>query len=155
MSVQDLRAQLSPDESTKGVKTARTKGGVVSGYLRTDMPAKGLLARYFPGARRHTNDSDNESLDRNSFIMNGGIHHAPGGPRSSGGVGGSRGPPIGHKDSNATNITTTSSIDDPETPTDTAQVRLAGGGRVGVGGTEGGGRGEKGEREAGGGERGR
>ncbi|RUS79078.1 hypothetical protein EGW08_013164, partial [Elysia chlorotica] len=86
------------------------------------MPARSFLAKYLPGVRRHNNDNDNDNTDRNSFSMNGGIHHAPGGPRSGGG--GYRGPPVGHKDSNATNITTTSSIDDPETPTDTAQVKF-------------------------------
>ncbi|GFN77025.1 hypothetical protein PoB_000353100 [Plakobranchus ocellatus] len=78
------------------------------------MPARGGFTKYLPGGRR---PEDADPNDRNCFTMNGGVHHAPG-ARAGG-----RGPPIGHKDSNATNITTTSSMDDPETPTDTAQVR--------------------------------
>ncbi|XP_005091687.2 uncharacterized protein LOC101863565 [Aplysia californica] len=61
-----------------------------------------FLAKYLP-SRRQTD----------SFMMNGGIHHAGGNNKNS-----------GHKASDATNITSGSSMDDPETPCDQAQIKF-------------------------------
>ncbi|CAL1540751.1 unnamed protein product [Lymnaea stagnalis] len=59
-----------------------------------------FLAKYLPRSRQ-----------QDAFIMNGGVHH------------GAKTVPT-HKGSNATNITTSSSLDDPETPSDPAQVKF-------------------------------
>uniref|UniRef100_A0A2C9JGN5 Endothelin-converting enzyme 1 n=1 Tax=Biomphalaria glabrata TaxID=6526 RepID=A0A2C9JGN5_BIOGL len=61
-----------------------------------------LLAKYLPSQRQ-----------QDTFVMNGGVHHVAAHKMAP-----------SHKGSTATNITTASSLDDPETPSDPAQVKF-------------------------------